>query len=118
MGIINYIDVTIKNMQIIKSLLKMFLPNTIVWVFGSRVKFTSRPESDLDLVAFIKHDQEIKLNELKEAFDESDLEFRVDIHNWNNIPENFKKIIEKEYMIIQSSDAVRNEKLGGEVLDK
>ncbi len=104
MGIITHIDLTAKDRTIVKSLLKRFLPNTIVWAFGSRVKFTSRPESDLDLTAFIKLGQKIGLNELKEAFDESNLPFRVDIHDWNGIPENFKRNIEKEYVVVQADE--------------
>lgn len=41
------------------------------------------------------------MSDLQEAFVESDLPFRVDIVDWALISENFRKIIEKEYTIVQ-----------------
>ncbi len=103
MGVIQKIDLTAEQRHLVKSLLEKVLPNTTVWAFGSRVKFTSRPESDLDLVAFIQPEQKTKLSELREQFDESDLPFSVDVHDWNTLPENFKMNIKKEYTVIQEN---------------
>ena len=55
------------------ALLARHLPNTTAWVYGSRVKWTSRPESDLDLVVFAKPEQERRVSDLREAFEESNL---------------------------------------------
>jgi type I restriction enzyme S subunit len=95
------IDLTVKQRKIILSLLNSYLPSTKVWAFGSRVKFTSKPESDLDLTAFITPEQKTNLSSLKEAFDDSDLPFRVDVHDWYSIPDKFKKNIEKQYVVLQ-----------------
>lgn len=105
MGITRNIDIKEKDLKNLLSLLDKYLPNTSVWAFGSRVKFTSRPQSDLDLVAFIRPEQQNIINDLKDAFAESDLPFRVDILDWNAIPDNFKRNIEKEYMIVQDANA-------------
>jgi len=104
MGVAKPIDVTAPQRKSIHSLLNKFLPNTRVWAFGSRVKFTSRPTSDLDLVAFIKPEQGDKLSELKDAFEESDLPFKVDLHDWNAMPDKFKQNIKKEYIVLQDAD--------------
>jgi predicted nucleotidyltransferase len=100
MGVNQAIDITARQREIIIELLQTYLPGTTVWAFGSRVKFTSRPESDLDLVAFISPGQKDRLAELKEALDESDLPFRVDVLNWDGIPDNFKTNIEKKYVVL------------------
>ena len=46
------IDITAQQRKTVLALLARHLPNTTAWVYGSRVKWTSRPESDLDLVVF------------------------------------------------------------------
>jgi len=96
-----HIDLTVADLKTITTLLNSYLPGTTVWAFGSRVKFTSKPASDLDLVAFIQPEQESDLADLKEAFAESDLPFKVDILDWEVIPDNFKKNIEKDYVVLQ-----------------
>ncbi|WP_297448095.1 nucleotidyltransferase domain-containing protein [Ferrovum sp.] len=57
-----------------------FLPGIAVWAYGSRVKWTARPNSDLDLVVFSSSAQRPLVSELKEALDESNLLFIVDLH--------------------------------------
>ncbi len=48
--------------------------------FGSRVKTTHRPFSDLDIALFAREPLTLsQLGELKDAFSESDLPFRVDV---------------------------------------
>jgi type I restriction enzyme S subunit len=98
------LDVTANDYKTIKLLLNAYLPNTGVWAYGSRMKFTSKPESDLDLVAFIEPEQEDELAKLKNAFAESDLPFKVDILDWGTIPDNFKKNIEGGYVVINDID--------------
>src|ERR1035438_2076696 len=97
------IDVGEKELKIIKALLKKYLPDTLVWAYGSRVKFTATKISDLDLVAFISEGQQGNLSDLNEAFDESNLSLRVDVLNWNKIPDKFKENIRKEYEIGRAS---------------
>ena len=64
-------------------------------MFGSRIHGTAKPWSDLDLAIKAKSVLGWKLlAEIKEAFQESDLPFRVDIVDWNDIKESFRKAIE------------------------
>ena len=100
MGVDRPIDVTADQRKTLLALLKRHLPNTTAWVYGSRVKWTARPQSDLDLVVFAKSDQERCVSELREAFEESNLPFRVDLFVWDAVPEQFRKQIEAEHVVL------------------
>ena len=93
------IDITPVQRKTILALLKRHLPGVLVWAFGSRVKWTSRPESDLDLVAFASSSQKSQAAAAKEAFEESDVPFRVDLFVWDELPESFQKNIRKEHVV-------------------
>ena len=92
------IDVTAAERRTVLALLERHLPNTTVWAYGSRVKWTSRPESDLDLVAFARPEQGARVAELREAFEESALPFSVDLFVWDEISESFRKRIKAEHV--------------------
>ena len=98
-----FIDMTHKQQDLLLAIIKKHLPHTQVWAFGSRVTHTSSPEADMDLVVFIKPDQNTSFFDLKEALEESDLPFRVDLLDWNKIPENFKQNIRNNYVVLQES---------------
>ncbi|MBL3527525.1 MAG: restriction endonuclease subunit S [gamma proteobacterium endosymbiont of Lamellibrachia anaximandri] len=95
------IDITPRQRKELLTLFNRYLPDTEVWAYGSRVKWTSRQDSDLDLVAFSKPDQRTQVSLLREAFEESNLPFRVDFFVWDEIPEQFKKNIEAEHVVFQ-----------------
>lgn len=101
------IDISLNDLKTIRKLLKQYLPNTLIWAFGSRVNFTAIPTSDLDLVAFISKEQELKFSLLKEAFEESSLPFRIDLHNWHELPETFYKNIESSYVVLQEGKSIK-----------
>ena len=61
------------------------------------MKWTSRPSSDLDLVAFAGPEQQRQVGDLREAFEESNLPFRVDLLVWDEIPESFREEIDAEH---------------------
>jgi hypothetical protein len=44
----------------------------------------------------------LKVSEIKEDFMESDIPFRVDVHDYNAMPENFREIIDKGNEVIYS----------------
>jgi type I restriction enzyme S subunit len=99
------IDLTAAQRKEITRLLKTHLPDTEVWAYGSRVKFTARPSSDLDMVAFATPEQKQAVYDLKEAFEESDLPFRVDLFIWDEVPEQFHRNIEAERVVLQERAA-------------
>jgi type I restriction enzyme S subunit len=79
-------------------LINEYIPHTKVWAYGSRVKGNNREYSDLDLVAFTKDGQKKNVYELRDAFEESDIPFRIDFFEWDKIPENFKSVITQNYV--------------------
>lgn len=94
------IDITPDQRKSVIALLSSYVPDTEVWAYGSRVKWTSRPASDLDLVAFVEPQQRERIAALKEAFEESSLPFRVDVMIWEDIPESFRKNILEKYVVL------------------
>ena len=94
------IDITTDQRKTLLALLERHLPNTTAWVYGSHVKWTTRPQSDLDLVVFATPEQEHHVSELREAFEESNLPFRVDLFVWDAVPEQFRKQIEAEHVVL------------------
>ena len=103
MGVDEAIDITTAERKTVLDLLDRHLPNTTAWVYGSRVKWTSRPQSDLDLVVFPTPAQRGRVGDLREAFDESDLPFRIDLFVWDDVPASFRTRIEAEHVPLARS---------------
>ena len=103
MGMTDAIDLTVEQRNQLTTLLRRFLPGVAVWAYGSRVKWTARPNSDLDLVAFTTPAQRSQVADLKDALAESNLPFPVDLHVWDDVPERFREIIQKEYVVVQEA---------------
>ena len=101
------IDISVGDHKLVLGLLKQHLPNVVVWAYGSRVKWTARPQSDLDLVAFASCEQKAAVFNLREALEESSLPFPVDLFIWDELPESFRKRIEAEHVVL-----VEKEELG------
>ena len=78
-----------------------FLLDTEVWAYGSRVKFTTKTHSDLDMVAFASKEQSQAVANLREAFEESYLPFRIDLFVWDEVPEGFHVNIEEARVVVQ-----------------
>ncbi len=64
----------------LRNIVDRVLPGAVVWVFGSRATGRARPFSDVDLL--ITHPATLswaERAELSDAFEASDLPFRVDV---------------------------------------
>ena len=85
----------------LQGILRKFVPASEVWAYGSRASFKARPQSDLDIVIFSGRDGWRNAQLLREAFEESSLPFSVDCWNWDDVPANFRKEIEKCKVVIQ-----------------
>jgi len=86
-------DIAISDAEwsIVSDILQKYLSQYSVWAFGSRVRHTHKPFSDLDIV--VVNDQPLSIAtmaELSEAFSESDLPWKVDVVDWASISNNFK----------------------------
>lgn len=87
---------------IVREILKAHLPDREVWVFGSRIGDNPKPYSDLDLVIRGEAPPSGILTALKEAFEESNLPFQVDVVEWATTSEKFRQIIAANYVTIQT----------------
>ncbi|MER0204236.1 MAG: nucleotidyltransferase domain-containing protein [Nitrosomonas sp.] len=75
------------------------LPDVILWAYGSRIKGTARPQSDLDLAVFAAAEQK----QAVAALEESQLPFRVDLFIWDEIPAQFRENIQQAHMVLVNS---------------
>lgn len=97
------IDIRHDQLEIVKAILKRQVPNAEVRAFGSRVTGTAKNHSDLDLVIVGEGPLDFRTKALlEEAFEESDLPFRVDIVDWATVSDSFRNIIERQYEVVQT----------------
>jgi len=96
------IDVSQRHLATIKRILAEYVGDCEVRLFGSRGNGTANQHSDLDLAIVGKGKLKRRAKMLlREAFEESDLPFRVDIIDYSTISETFRAIIEEKYEVIQ-----------------
>ena len=95
------IDVSPGDLETVQRILQEHVPELEVRAFGSRVSWTARETSDLDLALMTTQPLDLlRVAKMREAFDESDLPFRVDLVDWASTSKNFRKVIEREYVTI------------------
>ncbi|MFZ5699550.1 MAG: restriction endonuclease subunit S [Pseudomonadota bacterium] len=100
------LDVRPDHLRLVREILRKHVPEAEVWVFGSRAKWLARDTSDLDLC--IRGDVPLsfeKMGALREAFEESDLPWKVDVVDWATTSESFRKIIDRDKVEVQGSGA-------------
>ena len=97
------IDVAEHHLETIKRILAEYVGDCEVRAFGSRSNGKAEEYSDLDL-AIIGNDKLEQRDKmlLREAFEESDLPFRVDIIDYNAVSESFRAIIDNDYDLVQA----------------
>ncbi len=97
------VDINPTDLTCVKSILSAHLQNEAkVWVFGSRATWTTKDSSDLDLA--IDAGRPLTRQEecaLADAFDESDLPYKVDIVDLQTASESFKTIIERDMVELE-----------------
>ncbi len=104
------VDISPGDLETVREILAEHIPEYEVLAFGSRVAWTARQYSDLDLAVMTEEPLDImRMADLKEAFAESDLSFRVDIADWAATSENFRKIICREFSIVQKKPKKNSE---------
>jgi len=96
------IELEEKYLNEIKRILSELVPDCEVRVFGSRIEGKAKKFSDLDLALVGKEKLDWrKIESLKDAFSSSDIPIIVDVIDFNAISDEFRKIIEKQYQVIQ-----------------
>jgi predicted nucleotidyltransferase len=95
-------DLSADYLTIVRAILAKHVPDAEVRVFGSRATHNAKAHSDLDLAILGREKTaENSLANLKAAFDETDLPFRVDVVDWRSLPESFVKLLDGGYDVIQ-----------------
>lgn len=95
------LDLTAEHRQLVAELLRAYLPGVEVWAYGSRVSGTARPYSDLDLALFTDSRHAAAIADLRDAFEDSDLPFRVDLLRWEQLPATFQEHIRGCHLVLQ-----------------
>jgi len=101
------IDVRPEHLALVRDILRKHAPDNVnIWVFGSRAKGTAKITSDLDLVIdagrALSPDEVFFLND---AFDASDLPYKVDIVDGRIISSKFKEMIQKDWIKMKVAPA-------------
>jgi type I restriction enzyme S subunit len=92
------IDISSEQLAIVQGILKDHLPKgTLAWAFGSRATWTAKPFSDLDIA--LEGAEPLApdvLIDLEEAFEASDLPWKVDVIDLNTVSPEFRAIVERQ----------------------
>jgi len=96
------IDVRPEDLEKVLAILDRHVPGREVRAFGSRVAGKAKPFSDLDLAVLGAEPLSASvLADVREAFRESDLPFKVDVVDWASTRESFRRIIEREFVPVR-----------------
>ena len=104
------IDLQASHLQEIRRILAAHVPDCEVRAFGSRINGRAQKYSDLDLALVRKEKFDWrKLEALKDAFAESDLPIMIDVLDWNAISDEFQRVIENAFTVIQKPRVLGDE---------
>ena len=99
------VDIGPADLETVRRVLREHVPGLEVWAFGSRVSWTARGTSDLDIALMTTEPLNVmRLAEMREAFVQSDLPFRVDIVDWSPTSKFFRRVIEQDHVILVGKD--------------
>jgi type I restriction enzyme S subunit len=96
------LDMQPEHWAIVRDILRSHAAGREIWAFGSRARGAAKMYSDLDLA--IISEQPMSLAQgaaLADAFAESALPWRVDIVDWATAGEAFRRIIERDRVVVQ-----------------
>ncbi len=95
------IDLKTEYKDKLKEICKTYVPDYEVRIFGSSVNGKAKTYSDVDIVLVGQNKIDWKIiEEIKQAFSESDIPYLVDVVDWNEISDDFKKLISACYEVI------------------
>ena len=88
------IDVPAAVLEVVLQTLNRHVPDREIRVMGSRAQGQGKPFSDLDLVVMGDEPLELRtLGQLRDAFDDSNLPFAVDLIEWASSTDAFRRLI-------------------------
>lgn len=89
------IDLSPEHLETVRSIAAAHFPGATIRVFGSRVRGTARPYSDLDLAVTAEAALPAsRIEAAKDAFSASDLPMSVDIVDYNAVTPAFRAVID------------------------
>lgn len=96
------LDIGENELLIVREILARHVPDSTVWVFGSRATRRAKKFSDLDLCVKAPCAMSLDLvSAMAEDFAESDLPWKVDIVDWWAISDAFRAIIQRDQVLLQ-----------------
>ena len=96
------INLNPNHLSIVEGILAEHVPECEVRVFGSRATWNAKDYSDIDVAIVGDGPLDWRtLGRLKESFEESNLPMRVDVLDWHAISESFRKVIKRDYVVLQ-----------------
>ncbi len=100
------VDLKPDHLMTVMRILAEHVPSLEVRAFGSRVFWTAKDYSDLDLLVVGQRKLDRgTLGRVKEAFEESNLPMQVDVLDWHDISESFRREIKRDYMVLQEGQS-------------
>ena len=98
------IDLRPEGLAAVRAILAEHVPDCEVWAYGSRVKGSSWKYSDLDLAVIGSSRLDpVRIYRLRDAFEESALDFRVDVLDWHAVSESFHRQMAERHEVVQSA---------------
>jgi predicted nucleotidyltransferase len=98
------IEINSSELAIVRDILGRLIPKREVRVFGSRVNGRPKKFSDLDLAIMGPEPVPLAtMADLRDAFTESDLPYRVDLIDWASTSPDFKNIIEARSIAVTAN---------------
>ena len=91
----------------IEKILREHAPYAEVWAYGSRINGTSHEASDLDLALRapgLEPLPSFDFDDLRRAFQESDIPIIVQAHDWARLPASFHREIERDHVTLLSPE--------------
>ncbi len=89
-----------KTREKIIAVISALQPNASIYLYGSRARGTNAPLSDIDLAIDVgKKIPIIELGEIKSVLEGTNLIYKMDIVDYNNINNELKKSIDSEKVI-------------------
>lgn len=94
-------DIQPGHLDLVRDILATHLPHAEVWAFGSRVSGPAKPFSDLDLAVVSGSCPDPALTDTRQAFEDSDLPYKVDLVRFADLPPTLQAGIQARHEVIQ-----------------
>lgn len=103
-----------QELDLVRAILRAHVPTHTVWAFGSRAGGQPKLHSDLDLAIIGTAPLPLgTLARLRDAFDEADLPWRVDLVDWAQASAAFRQIIARNRVVVQEANEEKDVESGG-----